>query len=56
MKILCFTDGFNQGGAERQLVGLASLLQKHGYDVTLASYHKRNFYKPLMDSCGLKYH
>lgn len=56
MKILCFTDGFNQGGAERQLIGLANLLQHHGYDVTLASYHKRNFYKPLMDSCDLKYH
>ena len=34
MKILCFTDGFNQGGAERQLIGLANLLQQHGFDVT----------------------
>lgn len=55
MKILCFTDGFNQGGAERQLIGLANLLQQHGFDVTLASYHKENFYKSLMDSCNLKY-
>ena len=55
MKILCFTDGFNQGGAERQLNGLANLLQQHGFDVTLASYHKENFYKSLMDSCNLKY-
>lgn len=55
MKILCFTDGFNQGGAERQLIGLANLLQQHGFDVTLASYHKENFYRSLMDSCNLKY-
>lgn len=56
MKILCFTDGFNQGGAERQLVGLANLLQKKGYDVTLASYHSYNFYHSLMIECNLKYH
>lgn len=56
MKILCFTDGFMQGGAERQLVGLANLLQKKGYDVILASYHKYNFYKPLIDSCNLRYY
>lgn len=56
MKILCFTDGFNQGGAERQLVGLANLLQKKGYDVTLASYHSYNFYHPLMVESNLKYH
>lgn len=56
MKILCFTDGFNQGGAERQLVGLANLLQKKGYDVTLASYHSYNFYLSLINECNLKYH
>lgn len=56
MKILCFTDGFNQGGAERQLVGLANLLQSKGYDVTLASYHSYNFYHSLMTECHLKYH
>ena len=56
MRILCFTDGFNQGGAERQLIGLANLLQNRGYDVTLASYHKYNFYKSLMEECNLKYH
>ena len=46
-KILCFTDGFKQGGVERQLVGLANLLQKKGYDVILASYHKDNFINHL---------
>ena len=56
MKILCFTDGFNQGGAERQLVGLAKLLQQKGHIVSLASYHIYNFYKPLMEECGLNYH
>ena len=56
MKILCFTDGFNQGGAERQLIGLANLLQKKGHNVSLASYHTYNFYKPLMEECGLSHH
>lgn len=56
MKILCFTDGFMYGGAERQLIGLANLLQKNKYDVTLASYHKKNFYKLLIDECNLHYH
>lgn len=54
-KILCLTDGFNQGGAERQLVGLAHLLTEKGYDVTLSSYQEKNFYKSLINNYNVKY-
>lgn len=47
-KILCLIDGLTLGGAERQLVGLASFLQKKGYDVDLAYYYKDNFYSSLV--------
>lgn len=43
-KILCLIDGLNQGGAERQMIGLASLLEKKGYIVYLLSYHGKGFY------------
>ena len=54
-KILCLTDGFSLGGAERQLIGLAYFLKCKGYDVELCSYIKRDFYDSLIESYGLKY-
>lgn len=52
-KVLCLTDGFSLGGAERQLIGLAYLLKGKGYDVELCSYLKRDFYNQLITSYGL---
>lgn len=54
-KILCITDAFTLGGAERQLIGLASFLKEEEYEVDLACYYKENFYKDLIASCGLNY-
>ena len=45
--ILCLIDALTLGGAERQLIGLASMLQKKGYHVDLAYYYKDNFYEKL---------
>lgn len=47
-KVLCLIDGLGFGGAQRQIIGLSHCLQISGYDVTLASYHKRNFYDTLL--------
>lgn len=54
-KILCFIDGVGFGGAQRQLIGLASLLQERGYRVELVAYHKRVFYLPLIKEKQLNY-
>ena len=42
-KILCLIDTVAMGGgAERQMIGLAGLLHKKGYDVTLATYYEHD--------------
>ena len=42
------------GGAERQLLGLASILQKAGHEVCVLTYRKDNFYKDTLVDLGLK--
>ena len=53
-KILCLIDGLGDGGAERQMVGLAVLLKKKGYKVDLAYYHKKDFYVPIARQGGIE--
>lgn len=43
-RILCLIDSLGAGGAQRQMVGLASLLKEEGYDTTVAFYHPDYFY------------
>lgn len=52
-KILCFIDELGSGGAERQLVGLASMLKKHGYVVSVYCYHPIYFYEPILRENGV---
>lgn len=52
-KILCLIDGLHQGGAERQLIGLASFLTKRGYDVDMLSYHGEGFYSGKLHEEGV---
>lgn len=47
--ILLFTDSLGSGGAQRQLVGLAVLLQMRGYRVKVCTYHRLDFYKSFLD-------
>ncbi len=54
-KVLCLIDGLGSGGAQRQLVGLADLLNRKGYDVLFVWYHKTDFYKKFLDDNGVKY-
>lgn len=51
MKKLLFLGGLSSGGAEHQMVVIARLLKKEGYDVTYLCYGKSNFYqKDLEDT------
>lgn len=53
MKILCFTDYLGAGGAQRQLVGLASMLHLRGLDVKVCYYFDIPFYKDYLDERGV---
>ena len=55
MKVLCLIDGLGSGGAQRQLVGLASLLKKEGYDVLVVYYHGDHFFVPFLKEKGVAY-
>ncbi len=49
-KVLFLADGLGSGGAERQMVTVACLLKKAGYDVYVLCYSKEGFYaKVLID-------
>ena len=52
-RVCCFTDCLVSGGAQRQLVGLACLLKKRGYDVSVVLYYDIPFYKPHLDAAGV---
>ena len=54
-KILCLIDTLEimRGGAERQMAGLASLLQDRGYMVDIATYHVSDTYSEIPQH-GLK--
>lgn len=47
-KILLFTDVLGAGGAQRQLVTLASLLKTKGYDVNMLDYWDNTFYDEVL--------
>lgn len=53
MKINLFIDCLGAGGAQRQLVGLAVLLQEKGFDVKVSTYFKDDFYKSYLDENGV---
>lgn len=54
MKIFCMISSLRLGGAERQLLGLASTLQKAGHEVCVLTYHKDNFYREKMEALDLE--
>lgn len=54
-KIILFTDSLGAGGAQRQLVGLTSLLKSAGHEVFVLTYHKDEFYAPFLDSNDVKH-
>lgn len=48
-RILLFIDSLGAGGAQRQLVGLAVMLQRAGYKVKVCTYYNIDFYKNYLD-------
>ena len=48
-KILLFTDSLGGGGAQRQLVGLAKLLNKLNYEISVVTYYPYDFFKKELD-------
>ena len=54
-RILCLIDSLGPGGAQRQLVGLASFLKERGYNVTVAFYFDDPFYVNLLQTNGVPY-
>ena len=55
MKILCFIDCLGAGGAQRQLVGLASMLHQRGIDVKVCYYHDIPYYKEYLEERGIEH-
>lgn len=53
-KILLLTDSLGAGGAQRQLVGLAIMLHKIGYQIKVSYYHSIVFYKETLDTQKVK--
>ena len=57
-KILCLIDSLGAGGAQRQMVGLATFLKEKGYNVVVAIYHANKnelFYADNLLSAGVPY-
>ena len=54
-KIVCLIEDLSPGGAERQLVYLASELKKKGHDVQVWTYYPDTFYLPLLKEVGVEY-
>lgn len=54
-RILCLIDSLGSGGAQRQLVGLASLLKESGHDVEVVWYHRNDFYRKDLEKNQVAY-
>lgn len=54
-KVICIIESLGSGGAERQLVGLASLLKGKGLDVEVWTYYPDDFYKYVLDENHVTY-
>lgn len=54
-RILCLVDSLASGGAQRQMVGLASLLKGEGYQIKVVTYFDIPFYMPQLRECGVDY-
>ena len=55
MRILCLIDSLGPGGAQRQLVGLATFLKERGYDVSVVTYHDNRFFADQLLTNGVPY-
>lgn len=54
-RIILFIDSLTQGGAQRQMVGLAALLQEKGHFVYIVTYHDIPFYENNLKEYGIRH-
>lgn len=54
-RILCLIDSLASGGAQRQMVGLSSLLKERGYLVKVATYYDIPFYYQQLQDNGVDF-
>ena len=52
-KVLCLIDDLGPGGAERQMAGLASMLNTRGYVVGVVYFESKNFFVQQLRDCGV---
>lgn len=52
-RVLCLIESIGSGGAERQLTGLAAMLQHQNYQVQICYYIKQEFYLPFLKKNGV---
>lgn len=55
-RVLCCIDGFDQGGAQRQLSMLAVLLARRGYRVEAVTYRPTRFFDAAVEAAGVPIH
>ncbi|MDA9651244.1 glycosyltransferase [Pelagibacteraceae bacterium] len=55
MKITCFIDDLNPGGAQRQICYLAKILKEQGHDVAILTYNTNNFFIQEIKKHNIKY-
>ena len=53
--ILCIIDSLGPGGAQRQIVGLATLLKNKDYNVIIVTYHEHSFYVEQLINNEIQY-
>jgi len=54
VRILCVIDSLGSGGAQRQLVELATGFKEKGHDVVILTYNYFPFYNPIVEQAGVK--
>jgi len=54
-RVFCIIDSLASGGAQRQIVGLAMLLKREGYNVKVVTYHDIPFYLPQLRQQEVNY-
>lgn len=54
-KVVLFIDGLTQGGAQRQLIGLATLLHEKGHIVQVVTYHDTPFFEDELKKKGIRH-
>jgi glycosyltransferase involved in cell wall biosynthesis len=53
MRILCLTESLGPGGAERQLVKLATQFKENGNSIFFVIYYDDLFYEPILDKANI---